>query len=187
MFGDACSRRTYVDWPQACESQESENEKRIPSFVGEPRRCDGECGNDERRDSCCKCAVVPRHTSVIRKASLGRQARVTSFPGEGALRHSAACASMERSWSCRSMTFFSNHAMVMDWEMTSRSRWSAAASLANDCASVMICGSAFHRAMARSIRLLPTIFGLRPALAKMLVGPLPRKYCAMQRTWNSLE
>ena len=117
------------------EPQESENEKRIPSFVGEPRRCDGECGNDERRDSCCKCAVVPRHTSVIRKASLGRQARVTSFPGEGALRHSAACASMERSWSCRSMTFFSNHAMVMDWEMTSRSRWSAAASLANDCAS----------------------------------------------------
>lgn len=81
MFGDACSRRTYVDWPQACESQESENEKRIPSFVGEPRRCDGECGNDERRDSCCKCAVVPRHTSVIRKASLGRQARVTKLPG----------------------------------------------------------------------------------------------------------
>ncbi len=108
--------------------RKAKTKKRIPSFVGEPRRCDGECGNDERRDSCCKCAVVPRHTSVIRKASLGRQARVTSFPGEGALRHSAACASMERSWSCRSMTFFSNHAMVMDWEMTSRSRWSAAAS-----------------------------------------------------------
>lgn len=71
------------------------------------------------------------------------------------------------------MTFFSNHAMVMDWEMTSRSRWSAAASLANDCASTMICGSAFHRAMARAMRLLPTIFGLSPALAKMLVGPLP--------------
>ena len=123
--------------------RKAKTKKRIPSFVGEPRRCDGECGNDERRDSCCKCAVVPRHTSVIRKASLGRQARVTSFPGEGALRHSAACASMERSWSCRSMTFFSNHAMVIDWEMTSRSRWSAAASLANDCASVMICGSAF--------------------------------------------
>ena len=63
--------------------RKAKTKKRIPSFVGEPRRCDGECGNDERRDSCCKCAVVPRHTSVIRKASLGRQARVTSFPGEG--------------------------------------------------------------------------------------------------------
>ena len=159
--------------------------KRIPPSIGEPRECDGECGNDGRRD---RVWVRRRTTTHI----LSWERFWTLFqsderPWAGMDGRSASCCFTDWICFCRSMTFFSSHAMVMDWEMTSRSRWSAAASLANDCASVMICGSAFHRAMASTIRLLPTIFGLRPALAKMLVGPLPRKYCAMQRTWNSLE
>ena len=67
------------------------------------------------------CVAVPRRTSCHGNAS-GRYSSPMSAPWAGMDGRSASCCFTDWICFCRSMTFFSSHAMVMDWEMTSRSR-----------------------------------------------------------------
>ena len=67
------------------------------------------------------CVAVPRRTSCHGNAS-GRYSSPMSAPWAGMDGRSASCRFTDWICFCRSMTFFSSHAMVMDWEMTSRSR-----------------------------------------------------------------